>query len=486
MGTSILQTWSADRIAECCGGELFGRGDLCPTGMSNDGRTIGPGQLFVALKAERDGHEFIDQARKRGANIFLVAKDRRQGVTRDEAFIAVDDTYVGLANLARAIWKAHQIEQPDRVSIAVTGSNGKTTTTQLIKHILEQAYPGRVLGTSGNLNNHIGLPLTVSELGSEHQFVVLEMGASYVGDIALLVGITPIVRAVVTSLSAAHVAGFGGYEQIVAEKGAIFRGEPRPSVAVCPSANAGELMTGAEVADVRLIGEEASCWGSITQYVDGAPSRISIQLNGASDGPDGPLDFQLPLVGRHNAHNLATAVAACWDVLPKENRVERLIAAVRSASAAKSRLNIKKTATGAIILDDTYNANPASMKAALMVLGDRVGKRWAILGDMLELGPVSEEAHHQIGRAAAEADCARVWGVGQWAETLVVGASSQGVSDTRAFRTTESCVDALTSALSGDQIVLVKGSRGIHLEDVVARLSALDGETVPSQAKEES
>lgn len=485
MTASILQTWSTDRIAQTCGGELFGRGDLCPTGMSNDGRTIGPGQLFVALKAERDGHDFIDQARQRGANVFLVAKDRRPPNTDAEAFIAVGDTYEGMANLARAIWKAHQIEQPERVTIAVTGSNGKTTTTQLIKHILEQAYPGRVFGTSGNLNNHIGLPLTMSGLSAEHQFVVLEMGASYVGDISLLVSIAPIDRAVVTSVSSAHVAGFGGYEQIVAEKGAIFRGQPRPSVAVCPSANRRELMKD-EVVDVRMIGEDSGSWCSVVAYTDGTPSRISIELNVATDGPDQPLEFQSPLVGRHNAHNLATAIAVCWDVLPRDNRAERLIAAAKCAPAAKSRLNIKKMRAGATILDDTYNANPASMRAALQVLSDRAGNRWAILGDMLELGSVSEEAHHQIGQAAAEAGCVRVWGVGDWSESLVLGARSHGVSDTQSFRTTESCVDALTNALRADQVVLVKGSRGIHLEDVVARLSALDGETGSSQALEVS
>ena len=419
MNTALFQSWTPQQIASHCGGELRGSDSVRAAAISNDSRIAASDALFVALKAERDGHEFIDNARSRGVKLFLVEREQCPEPLPGEAFVAVDDTFSALGRLGSALWKAHHEARPERRTLGITGSNGKTTSKDFAGALLEAAFGDSVLVTRGNLNSHIGLPMMLAELSSKHEFVVLEMGASQPGDIEFLVNIAPLQRALITSIGTAHLGGFGSREAVVAEKGSLLGGRFPADVAIVPTTEPD--LVSSFTGELRTFGTEPGSTVQIAAYEPGPPVRVSLRLNPPVVVESRTVELTLGLLGRHNAMNIAGVLAALWDVLPPDS--EQLVAAVTQAfTAPAGRLRFLEGVRRSRILDDSYNANPASVAAGIEVLRECEGNRWAILGDMLELGESTDELHREAGRIVAQAGCERLWAVGEYADHIASGA----------------------------------------------------------------
>ena len=472
MSTVVFQTWTAGQMAGFCGGELRGDPEAKALGIANDTRRMGEDELFVALRGERDGHAYIDAARDAGGRVFLVERAQCPEPLPGEAMIVVDDTLAGLATLGRAIWRAHRAARPQRHTLAITGSNGKTTSKDLAGALLEDAYPGQVFVTQGNLNSHIGLPMSLASLATSHRFVVLEMGASRPGDIEHLVRIAPIERALVTSIAPAHLEGFGDRGAVVNEKGRIFAGTDPAQVAVFPETETDSGLVPSQFAGQRRpFGQSPKSVVQVIAYSGSRPARAVVNVAPPVSSKPENMHLELGLAGLHNALNAAGVVAALWDWLPADEKAERIQRVVATFEGPAGRLVTRVGQCDATVLDDSYNANPGSVEAALQVLGEHRGRRWAILGDMLELGAEASALHEAIGRAAATAGCELVWAVGQHAADVLRGADEAGVPSLAGYANAGLCAQAASQSVKRGDVILVKGSRGVGLEAVVEAIS---------------
>lgn len=436
-----------------------GGGDAVFTGVTIDSRRVEPGNLFVALRGERfDGHRFADQAVRNGASALLLS--RRVPVRAP--YVEVDDTRIALGRLA-AHWRA----RVGATVVAVTGSNGKTTVKEMIASIL--ARVGSVLATSGNLNNDIGVPLTLLRLDPSHRFSVVELGANHAGEIAALVALARPSVSVITNAAPAHLEGFGSIEGVARAKGEIFEGLPPQGTAVIN-------------ADDRF----ASLWKALA-----APRRVitfglrsdadvfaSSAEGGDRDGcqtfrlhtPMGQSVVRLPLAGQHNILNaLAAAAVGCAQFVPPEAIREGL----ESIRSVKGRLQLVRADSGARLIDDTYNANPASLESGLQALVGFPGRKLLVLGDMAELGPEASRWHAQAGQMARELGVTGLLAVGDLSRDAV-RAFGDGAEH---FPDAETLVAALRPLLSSETVVLVKGSRCMRMERVVDALMERPVET---------
>jgi UDP-N-acetylmuramoyl-tripeptide--D-alanyl-D-alanine ligase len=433
------------------------------SGAAADSRAVEAEQLFFALPGERvDGFDFVAQAVASGAAGVVVARTRGLPVGRaNAAVIAVDDPRRALGDLARAV----RSEFRGRV-VAVTGSNGKTTTKELVAAALRPL--GVVLRTPGNFNTDVGLPLTIlSATGAEAAWV-LEMAMRAPGEIAYLTEIARPEIGIITNVAAAHLETLGSMEGVARAKGELFAGlgpqgtavfpadDPLIAAQAAPVARERRLTFGDRRGDVRILDFiPAGAGGSVVRYaVRGTPVVV-----------------RLPLGGLHNARNGAAALGAATaaDVSPVDaaRGLEMVtLPPHRSAPVA---------AGGRTILDDCYNANPASMNAALSALATASGegRRFAILGDMLELGPGAEAAHGELGRTAGgRAGLAGLAVVGQFAPIVVAEARAAGLATERAVvaSSPEAAAAVLASWTSAGDWILVKASRGLRLERAVEAL----------------
>lgn len=471
MADAIFQTLPAERIAAMCGGEAYGDLSVRARGICNNGQTAENGDLFVALRAARDGHDFIEQARGNGARVFLVEQGCRPPTTTGEAVIAVADTYTALGKLGRALWRAHRAAVPERRTLGITGSNGKTTSKDFAGLLLRLAFPDQVLATEGNLNSHIGLPMMLAKLSVDHQFVILEMGASHPGDIAFLVSIANIDRGLVTSIAPAHLEGFGSEDDVIREKGQILGGDEPARIAIVPDSHQ-SLIPNDFSGEVRTFGLSDDATVRLAGYQPGTPARAELVLAPPLVEDELHLRLEIGVPGEHNALNIAGVTAALWDLLPKTSRVELVSRAAAAFRLPRGRQCWIRGLRNSWLLDDTYNANPGSVGAALRVLAQRNGHRWAILGDMLELGDDAPALHQRVGRLAADCGCDRLWAVGDMAEHLLAGARTGGVEDGSAFPNAETCASHAKEKVASGDVILVKGSRSVGLETVVAALKA--------------
>jgi UDP-N-acetylmuramoyl-tripeptide--D-alanyl-D-alanine ligase len=425
------------------------------TSASIDSRTLSPGALFFALRAERDGHAFLSAAVRAGATGVVLerAEEAPAGVTA----IAVKDTRAALSRFGHFLRKKHQ----PRV-VAVTGSSGKTTTKELIAAALGDA----TLKTEGNLNNDLGVPLTLLRLGPSHRFAVIEMGMSAPGEIAALAALAEPEVGVVTMIGPAHLASMGSIENIARAKGELFHGLAPDGVAIFPAddarlaAEAGaasrRLTFGeSERADVRLLEVKAR---------GGEGSDVTLSLSGAR------IQFSLALPGAHNARNAAAAAAAAH-VLGRS--AADIAAGLALARAPKHRSELVEVA-GRHVLADLYNANPASMAAALDTIASlrEAHAAIAILGDMLELGEDAKRYHREIGEHAARLGLQGLVGVGLLGREIVAGARAAGMNPEYLFHTNEKYAAAVraTQWLKRGDFVLIKGSRGMRMEEVLEAL----------------
>ncbi len=446
--------WSLSQIAAAVNGRLVGA-DVTVEGVSTDTRAIAKGALFIALAGERfDAHDFLDQAMAAGAGALLVADAGK--LPAGVSAVVVDDTRLALGRLAAA-WRA-RFALP---VIAVTGSNGKTTTKEMIAAILKVAHGAAVLSTRGNLNNDIGLPLTLLGLSAAHRAAVIEMGMNHPGEIAYLAPIGAPTVALVTNAQRAHLEGMGDLDEVAREKGAIFSGLPAEGVAVinADDSYAGYWRGVAAGRPVRsfAIDGAADVVGKVRQH--GLETAIDLSA------PEGEVYIALRIPGRHNAGNAVAAAAAC---LAAGVPLAAVAAGLESFSGVKGRLQRRAGKLGAEILDDTYNANPDSVRAGIDVLASTIGRKLLILGDMGEIGEACAQYHDEIGGYAKSQGVDLLFALGE-ATKAAVRNFGDGA---RHFCHVDKLIAAADKELGPDTTVLVKGSRFMKMERVADALAA--------------
>ncbi len=446
--------WLLSDIAAAIGGQLTGA-DGAVSGVSTDTRSIGAGQLFVALRGERfDAHDFLDQAAANGATAMLVASIDK--LPAGVSAVVVDDTRLALGRLAAA-WRA-RFELP---VIAVTGSNGKTTTKEMIAAILKAAFGEAVLATRGNLNNDIGLPLTLLGLDAAHRAAVIEMGMNHPGEIAYLTGLGAPTVALVNNAQRAHLEGMGDLDEVAREKGSIFNGLRPEGVAVINADDAycgfWQDMASAHRQLTFGIDRAADVRGRVLEH--GLEVRLQLTT------PAGEADITLQVPGRHNARNAVAAAAACIAAGIPLSAVADGLAAF---TGVKGRLQRRAGRKGAEILDDTYNANPDSVRAGIDVLAATIGRKVLVLGDMGEIGEASAQYHDEIGGYAKSQGVDRLFALGDSAQ-LAVRNFGEGA---RHFCNIDKLIAAVDKELGPETTVLVKGSRFMKMERVADALVA--------------
>jgi UDP-N-acetylmuramoyl-tripeptide--D-alanyl-D-alanine ligase len=449
-------SWQLSDIARCAGGEIVGA-DRGFDSISTDTRTLEAGALFVALSGPSfDGHDFVAAAEAASAAAALVERTLPVGIPQ----VVVPDPLAALSAFARE-WR-RQFHIP---VIAVSGSNGKTTTKELIGSILTRL--GETLVTRGNLNNHIGVPLTLLDLRAEHRFAVIEMGANHQGEIAHLMSIAEPTIGIVTNAGAAHLEGFGSLEGVALGKGELFRGLPADGIAVINADDAFAPMwrdnRGAERMTTFGFEQPAHFTAhKVNAMSDAAGFRIEFDLV----TPEGTRPATLALAGLHNLRNALGAAAVAHAAGASLDDIVEGLAAMKTVAG---RLELKPAIKGAFIVDDSYNANPSSLKAGLDAFRSFGGARWLVLGEMKELGDSADELHAEVGRYAREAGVERLLAVGERARFAVdaFGPGAQWFADLDAL------IAEASRTIGVGIAVLIKGSRANKLERVAEALAAM-------------
>lgn len=438
-------------LAHWAGGELRGD-DVVVDSMSNDTRSLVAGGLYVALRGERfDGHEFAYDAAMRGAGALMV----EHPVEVDLPQLVVADGLLALAQIARSL-------QHDRTAkvLAVTGSNGKTGVKTLLQSILSLAGSSYV--SPGNRNNEIGLPLAVIDAPDDSDFAIYEMGAGKPGDIAYLTDIVKPDVALVNNVAAAHLERLLSLQGVAETKGAIYTAMGADGVAVvnADDAFAEYFVARLEGRQVLRFGLEASAEvGARDIQADPSGSRFLLVA------PQGEVKVDLPLPGRHN---VANALAAASMAIACGVGLDIIAAGLSAARPVAGRQVAHALGNGSVMVDDSYNANPASMAVAIATLGAHQGPAWLVLGDMRELGNEAEAMHAEVGRSARAAGIARLYALGH----LSAAAARAFGEGARSFESHAALAEAVSADLAASSGVrlLVKGSRGSAMERVVARL----------------
>jgi len=417
------------------------------TGVSTDTRTLAPGDLFVALAGPNfDGHRFIGEAAGRGAVGAIVNRHDADVLPSVE----VQDTRLALGQLS-----AHWRRQFDIPLVAVTGSNGKTTVKNMIASILSGTGPG--IATQGNLNNDIGVPLTLLRLRAGDRYAVIEMGMNHAGEIDYLTRLARPTIALVNNAAAAHLAGLGSVEAVAHAKGEIYAGLGTEGIAII---NADDDFAG-------LWRQLAAPHRILTFGLD-RPADISARFQLEQDGsrierstPQGGITMRVSLLGRHNVMN---ALAASTAALAAGVSLTDIQAGLEKLKAVSGRMEVKRGIAGARVLDDTYNANPGSLAAGVEVLKAARGERALVLGDMGELGDSARDIHRRVGELARHLGIERLLTVGE----LAHAASESFGTSAEHFETQQALIDRLQEIMHDRMTVLVKGSRFMKMERVVA------------------
>jgi UDP-N-acetylmuramoyl-tripeptide--D-alanyl-D-alanine ligase len=432
--------------------------DVRFTAVSTDTRTTAPGDLFIALKGERfDGARFVADAFQAGAVAAVVNAESREQLakvpTSEVGIVYVEDTRIALGALA-----AHWRSQFTIPLIAITGSNGKTTVKEMTAAILRRATGDResVLATQGNFNNDIGMPLTLLRLRETHHYAVIEMGMNHPHEIDYLTRIARPDVAVVSNAASAHLQGLGSVESVARAKGEIFAGLKSDGIAVINADDAHAALWRSlagehRVSDFALM-HPSTVHGKWTSQGYGGELQVRT--------PAGEMQLVLQVPGEHNARNALAAVAAA---LALQIPLPVIAAGLEAFDGVPGRLQRKQATHGATLIDDTYNANPASMHAALEVLAQSPGKRIFVLGDMAELGAEAARFHSEIGDAARELGIERMLALG----TLSTEAVRAFGAGARHFADIELLKRVLDEELDQQTTVLVKGSRSMKMERVV-------------------
>lgn len=452
---------SLDEAALAIGGRVHGA-PVRFSSVSTDSRAIEAGALFIALRGERfDGHDFIDAARGRGAAAAMVAEDAGSRIPDSGLpLLLVDDTKLGLGRLA-ARWRS-RFSLP---LIAVAGSNGKTTVKEMIAAVLRTHYGAEAtLATQGNLNNDIGLPLTLLRLRDTHRAAVIEVGMNHPGETAYLAGIAGPTVALVNNAQREHQEFMNDVEEVAREHGALFTALGEDGVAVINADDAHAdywrgLVRPGQVRDFG-IGSGAVVTGRYA--LSGFGSDIVLSA------PEGSVALRLQVAGLHNVRNAVAAAAAATAAGASLAAVAQ---GLSDFTAVKGRLQIKQGRNGAVIIDDTYNANPDSVRAAIEVLREIPGRRILVLGDMGEVGEQGTAFHREIGRYAAESGIDELLAIGDLAAHAFAEFAEGGIW----YAQLDGLLDDLKEKALAGTTILVKGSRFMRMERVVAALIEENG-----------
>ncbi|HZE59721.1 MAG TPA: UDP-N-acetylmuramoyl-tripeptide--D-alanyl-D-alanine ligase [Burkholderiales bacterium] len=422
--------------------------------VSTDSRTIGRGELFVALRGERfDGHEFLGAAATRGAAAALV--DRNHAGAFPLPVIIVDDTKHALGELARQ-WRSRF----SPALVAVTGSNGKTTVKEMLASILRRHAGERaVLATSGNFNNDIGVPLTLLRLRGEHRWCAIELGMNHRGEIAYLAGLAAPTVALVNNAQREHLEFMQSVDEVAAENAGVYEALPADGAAVVNADDGHAGYFRSRVGSRRIV--EFGLGGGA---VGGGYALRELSSELVLRTPQGEAAATLAIPGLHNVRN-ALAAAACAYAAGIE--LGSIAAGLTAFRPYTGRLEVKQAKSGITVIDDSYNANPDSVRAAIDVLASCPAPTVLVLGDMGEVGPRGPEFHREIGAYARARGVSQLLALGE-ASTHAVEAFGAGA---RHFND----LDELVPAIHG-RTVLVKGSRFMKMERVVAALTGAGGE----------
>ena len=433
-------------------GKLIGA-DRRFTGCSYDSRTLRPGELFIALRgAARDGHDFVSDAFARGACGALVDREAAYPLP----VVKVDDA-MRQSGLLAGHWRAGF----DLPVIAVTGSNGKTTVKEMINSIL--SVSSEVLSTRGNFNNEIGVPLTLFRLSPGHRYAVVEMGANHAGEIRRLSRIARPDVALITQCAPAHLEGFGSVAGVARAKAEIYEGLAPDGTAIVNI-------------DDDYCGLWLECSGNNRQITFGMGATADVTAtNVDTDLAAGRTRFDLEYqsgkvnteLGLYGGHNVANALAAAACCVALDIPLGQIKAGLEKVRPIKGRMELKTGPRDVRVFDDTYNANPMSLDAALKVVCEMPGRSWLVLGDMGELGATSAGFHEQAGAQARTLGIERLYGIGELAAHSVEGFGAGAAH----FSRMDDLVDALRRDLQPGVVLLVKGSRSMALERVVDALT---------------
>src|SRR5882762_10063786 len=446
---------TVSQIAQFAGASLSSDdGTVVINKVSTDSRTIKPGELFVALRGQNfEGHDFIEASAKAGATGALVDLNWAGNVPNNFALLRASDTLQAYQTLAASYRRSLALQV-----LAITGSNGKTSTKDFAASVLARRF--RVTKTEGNFNNHVGLPRTILEASSGDEVAVWEIGMNHPGEIVALAKIASPDAAIITNIGLAHIEFMGSREAIAAEKGAlaeavgadgtvILNADDPFSQGLAERTRAKVILAGIENGSVRASEMRQSPTGIEFTILEGAHRCRA----------------QLPVPGIHMVQNAMLAVAAgrAFGL-----SLEGCAAGLASAPLTKARLQIKEV-NGIQFIDDSYNANPDSMKAALRTLVelDADGKRIAVLGEMRELGDESERGHREVGETAAALKVDRLIAIGNVAAIIADAAKRAGLENSSTVTSTAEAAELLTDLAAPGDLVLIKGSRLARTEQVI-------------------
>lgn len=458
---------SVETLVELTGGELIGGAhETMINGIAIDSREVDPGSAFVALAGERtDGHRFIADALDRGARVVVVTSDTeevREAVAAhgrgQTALVLVDDAYATIDTLAS--WHRERLVCP---VIGITGSTGKTTTKDFVRSVL--ATTMRVVATSGNRNNELGVPLTVMDAGADTEVLVVEMAMRGTGQIAHLCEVARPTAGLVTNVGVSHMELLGSQEAIASAKGELVRAIP---------ANGRVFLNGDDAWSATLA---ATATAEVTTYGLGDDADIRACDIGVTPAgmpsftlavPEGTEEVTLPVPGKHNVYNaLAAAAVGRYLGVPLTD----IAAGLGSATFSRWRMETFVSATGVTVINDAYNANPTSMRAAIRALEDLPtgGRRIAVLGDMAELGTLTELAHFELGEEVARSGVDILVSVGELGRRIADGARAAGMPEdaVRPCANADEASEVIDDIVEPGDTVLVKASRVMGLETVV-------------------
>lgn len=467
------------------GGHIQGSGNGTVTiaGVSTDSRKVERGQLFIPLQGDNfDGHHYVAGALEGGAAAAMWQTDHPvPAELRDAPLVLVEDTLAALQELA----SAYRLELPVRV-VGITGSNGKTTTKDMVAAILGTTF--KVHKTFGNLNNHIGLPLTVLQLAEDTEAAVLEMGMSGFGEIELLTRIAQPDAAIITNIGDAHLLQLGSRAGIARAKLEIAAGLREDGLFVyngdepllVEGVKGLQLPAGAQLQSFGIEEKDANYWLASSIAVDATSSSFDVSEDGVKGNLTG---IALPVPGRHNVSNALAAIAigrrfGVEDAAIRQGLSELLLTGMR--------IEPRRAYNGAMLLNDAYNANPTAVRAAIDLLEQLSGfrRKWLVLADMLELGPEEAELHREIGAYVDPSKADALLLYGQLSEHTAAGAKanysgdgvvSESALGVRYFTDKSKLIEALLAEVAPEDLVLVKGSRGMRMEQVVQAMEQGQG-----------
>lgn len=430
------------------------------TSVGTDSRTVKPGQLFIALRGQHfDAHHYIGAARAAGAVAVVTDVEGAMLAPVDMPRIVVNHTHTGLTQLAYA-WRS-RFTGP---LVALTGSSGKTTVKEMLAAILREITDGAVLATRGNLNNEIGVPLTLLELRETHRCAVIELGMNHAGEISRLTRLARPDVALINNAGRAHIEYLGSEEAIARAKGEIFEGLFSDGTAV-----------------ISADDHYASLWKELSNknkylsfgIIQPADITASYELNAQSSTMDitTPAGTVRATVNAPGLHNVRNALAACAAAFALDVPLEAFAAGLATYAGVKGRLQRKSAHGGATLIDDSYNANPESMCAAIDVLARAPGTRLLVLGDMGELGERAAACHAEIGEYARRAGIDELYATGEAAMNMVAAFGAGA----RHFPRIDELLPAVKKRLGPDTTVLVKGSRFMQMERVVEAFAVEQG-----------